>query len=124
MTQTGPTRQPARLQERIHPPAIDAGSRGIIRFFERDLDGNQRRRDDPGIPDAGRNGFVDIGAYEFQGTTCLADTNSDGLATPADFTRWIAEFNVGGSLADQNRDGEVTAADFTSWVLNYNRGCP
>ncbi|MEO1585529.1 MAG: choice-of-anchor Q domain-containing protein [Planctomycetota bacterium] len=108
------------LRLRPGSPAIDAGTNDFFTPGDTDLDGNPRLVDDPGIP-----GFtVDIGAYEFQGTTCLADTNGDGLATPADFTRWIAEFNTGGSLADQNRDGEVTAADFTSWVLNYNRGCP
>ncbi|MEO1584558.1 MAG: GC-type dockerin domain-anchored protein [Planctomycetota bacterium] len=112
------------LRLRPGSPAIDSGSRGIMRFFERDADGNPRLRDDPGVPDAGRNGLVDLGAYEFQGVTCLADVNGDGLVSPADFTAWVSSYNAGGSLADQNRDGRVSPQDFTAWVVNYNAGCP
>ncbi|MEO1535326.1 MAG: choice-of-anchor Q domain-containing protein, partial [Planctomycetota bacterium] len=110
---------------RLQPasPAIDAGSRGIMRFFETDLDGNDRLRDDPGIPDDGRNGRIDIGAYEFQGVTCLADVNGDGLANPADFNAWVIAYNANSPLADQNRDGLVNPGDFNAWVINLNAGC-
>ncbi|MEL6499470.1 MAG: GC-type dockerin domain-anchored protein [Planctomycetota bacterium] len=111
------------LRLRPGSPAIDADSRGIMRFFETDLDGNARLRDDPGIPDDGRNGKVDIGAYEFQGSTCLADVNQDGSITPNDFNAWILAFNANSPLADQNRDGEVRQNDFNAWILNFNAGC-
>jgi len=55
---------------------------------------------------------------------CLADTNGDGLLTPADFTAWIAAFNANLPACDQNGDGLCTPGDFTAWIANYNAGCP
>jgi len=55
---------------------------------------------------------------------CLADTNDDGMLSPADFTAWIAAFNATASECDQNADGLCTPADFTAWIANYNTGCP
>ena len=57
------------------------------------------------------------------GTPCLADTNHDGLVTPADFSSWIAAFNTQASECDQNGDGSCTPADFSAWVANFNAGC-
>jgi len=54
---------------------------------------------------------------------CLADTNHDGILTPADFTAWIAAFNSQSPECDQNGDGSCTPADFTAWIANYNDGC-
>ena len=56
-------------------------------------------------------------------TPCAADTNGDGMLTPADFTAWIAAFNAMASACDQNGDGSCTPADFTAWIANYNAGC-
>ena len=56
-------------------------------------------------------------------TTCRADTNGDGVLSPADFTAWIAAFNTMGPACDQNGDGQCTPADFTAWIANYNAGC-
>ncbi len=55
---------------------------------------------------------------------CLADTNGDGLLTPADFTAWIAAFNANSPACDQNGDGLCTPGDFAAWIANYNAGCP
>ena len=55
---------------------------------------------------------------------CLADTNNDGMLSPADFTAWIAAFNAAASECDQNADGLCSPADFTAWIANYNTGCP
>ncbi len=55
---------------------------------------------------------------------CVADTNGDGMLTPADFTAWVAAFNAGSAACDQNADSLCTPADFTAWVANYNAGCP
>ena len=55
---------------------------------------------------------------------CLADTNGDGMVSPADFSAWVAQFNSGGPLCDQNGDGMCSPADFSAWVANYNAGCP
>ncbi|MEL7484970.1 MAG: choice-of-anchor Q domain-containing protein [Planctomycetota bacterium] len=108
------------LRLRAGSPAIDAGTNDFFTPGDVDLDGNPRLADDPGIP--GMN--VDIGAYEFQGTTCLADVNQDGLANPADFNAWVIAFNAASPLADQNRDGVVNPGDFNAWVINLNAGCP
>ncbi len=54
---------------------------------------------------------------------CVADVNSDGVLTPADFTAWIAAFNAGATGCDQNGDGACSPADFTAWISNYNAGC-
>lgn len=54
---------------------------------------------------------------------CLADTNSDGMLSPADFSAWIAAFNAMAPQCDQNADGSCTPADFTAWIANYNAGC-
>jgi hypothetical protein len=56
-------------------------------------------------------------------TRCPADTNSDGLVTPADFNAWILAFNAQAPQCDQNADGLCTPADFNAWILNFNAGC-
>ena len=108
------------LRLRPGSPAIDAGTNDFYTPGDVDLDGNPRLADDPGIPGAN----VDIGAYEFQGTTCLPDVNQDGFVNPADFSAWIIAYNDTSPLADQNRDGEVLPDDFNAWILNYGLGCP
>ena len=54
---------------------------------------------------------------------CPADTNLDGMLTPADFTAWIAAFNAQAPQCDQNGDSLCTPADFTAWIAGYNAGC-
>ncbi len=58
------------------------------------------------------------------GSSCAADVNGDGSATPADFTAWLSAFNTMTPACDQNGDGLCTPSDFTAWVANYNLGCP
>ena len=55
--------------------------------------------------------------------TCIADTNGDGMLSPADFSAWVAAFNAMASACDQNGDGSCSPADFSAWVANYNAGC-
>lgn len=55
--------------------------------------------------------------------TCLADTNGDGMLSPADFSAWVSAFNAMAPKCDQNNDGACTPADFSAWVANYNTGC-
>lgn len=54
---------------------------------------------------------------------CPADTNGDGLVSPADFNAWILAFNGQLPACDQNGDGLCAPADFNAWILNYNAGC-
>ncbi len=55
---------------------------------------------------------------------CLADTNRDGVLSPADFNAFVSAYNTGSAAAEQNGDGVVTPADFNGWVLNFTAGCP
>lgn len=55
---------------------------------------------------------------------CPADTNNDGLVSPADFNAWIVAFNSQAPECDQNGDGQCTPSDFNAWILNFNAGCP
>lgn len=54
---------------------------------------------------------------------CRADTNGDGLVTPADFSAWIAAFNTQSPACDQNGDNTCSPADFSAWIANFNNGC-
>jgi predicted outer membrane repeat protein len=93
---------------------------------DQDAIGNPREaRDDAGTPNTGfgEMDYLDIGALEFQGTSCLADVNNDGELTATDFTAWIAAYNSGNPAADQNRDGIINQGDFTAWINNYTNGC-
>ena len=54
---------------------------------------------------------------------CPADTNLDGIVSPADFNAWIQAFNTQSPQCDQNGDGLCTPADFNAWISNYNAGC-
>jgi hypothetical protein len=58
-----------------------------------------------------------------QTSPCPADTNVDGMLSPADFSAWVSAFNNATTLCDQNNDGSCTPADFSAWVANYNAGC-
>jgi hypothetical protein len=66
------------------------------------------------------------GPYTFTtvGSSCLADTNNDGIVSPQDFSAWIAAFNTQAPACDQNNDGLCLSNDFASWIQNYNAGCP
>lgn len=65
-----------------------------------------------------------IAADERTGVSpCLADTNRDGVVTPADFSAWIIAYTMGSTAADQNRDGDITPSDFTAWINNFNTPC-
>ena len=59
----------------------------------------------------------------FRTDHCLADTNNDGMLSPADFSAWVAAFNAMAPACDQNDDGSCSPADFSAWVANYNAGC-
>jgi hypothetical protein len=53
---------------------------------------------------------------------CPADTNGDGIVSPADFNAWIQAFNAMSAACDQNGDGLCSPADFNAWIQNYNAG--
>ncbi|MCA9273041.1 MAG: hypothetical protein KDA31_08355 [Phycisphaerales bacterium] len=73
---------------------------------------------DAGMLEVGKVFVFDLGCLP-----CIADTNGDGMLSPADFSAWIAAFNTMASECDQNGDGICSPADFSAWVANYNAGC-
>ena len=77
-------------------------------------------------PDDDDNSLFSGSAYVFEmnvPATCPADTNGDGMLSPADFSAWVSAFNTGSPACDQNDDGMCSPADFSAWVANYNAGC-
>jgi len=74
-------------------------------------------------PASSPGGAVFIDSVTFDTIACLADTNADGVLSPADFSAWIAAFNAMAPACDQNADGSCTPADFSAWIANYNAGC-
>jgi hypothetical protein len=75
------------------------------------------------ICDSNGDGLPDGGCIA-PNEPCVADTNGDGLLSPADFNAWILAFNNQTPPCDQNGDQACTPADFNGWILNYNNGCP
>ena len=67
---------------------------------------------------------VYVGEQTLPGNDCLADTNGDGLVSPADFSAWVSAFNAMALECDQNGDSVCSPADFSAWVANFNTGCP
>ena len=106
--------------------AIDNGSTLVFVSNQRISLSGPRILDDAGMPNRGFgiNRVIDLGAYEFQGTTCSPDVNNDGSVDQRDFTAWIAAYNEMSRRADQNFDGSVTPTDYAAWVAAYFVGCP
>ncbi len=77
-------------------------------------------------PDDDDNSLFSGSAYVFEVSVpanCPADTNGDGMLSPADFSAWVSAFNANAPACDQNDDGMCSPADFSAWVANYNAGC-
>ncbi len=69
------------------------------------------------------NQFVTVGdTADCPASRLCADQNGDGMVTPADFSAWIANYNLGSLIADVNQDGFVTPADFSAWIAAFNMG--
>lgn len=120
--------------------AIDAGNGGLIpndfgdtdgdgNFFEQvqvDLDRISRTLDDAGMANTGTAPFVDIGAYETPGFSCLGDYTGDGLVNTIDLTRFLGNF---GQLSDPcgsidlNGDGVVNTVDLVIFLGKFGNNC-
>jgi hypothetical protein len=118
-------------------PCIDAGDNTAVPLDEYDLDsdgiseeplpfdldGNPRFHDDPGTADTGMGNppNVDMGAYEFQGVTCLADTNDNGTVDADDLLNVILDWGTDGSAhgGDVDGGGLVDADDLVMLILAW-----
>jgi hypothetical protein len=108
-------------------PCIDAGDNLAVPADSKlDLAGEPRFQDDPctfdtGNPD-GINPIVDMGAYEFQTTSCDADGN--GVVNAADLAQVLATWGAcnpdNPCTTDFNGDGVVDEADLAQLLANWN----
>ncbi|MCC6661135.1 MAG: right-handed parallel beta-helix repeat-containing protein [Phycisphaerales bacterium] len=108
-------------------PCIDAGRNSALPTGTlKDVLGNQRRVDDPGVPNSGSGPgpIVDMGAVEVQVPSCYADCNTDGVLNLADFGCFQARFAFGILDADCNHDGLLNLADFGCFQTKFALGCP
>lgn len=79
--------------------------------------------DPQGVIEAGLDAIVVSQRSCEDDVVCVADTNGDGVLSPADFNAWILAFNNQSPQCDQNNDGVCSPADFNAWILNFNTGC-
>ncbi|MFG0305958.1 MAG: GC-type dockerin domain-anchored protein [Phycisphaerales bacterium JB040] len=107
-------------------PCIDSGSNALA-LSSFDLDGATRYHDDTGTPDTGEGTapVVDMGAYEFQGTTfvCPADVNYDGVVDNGDIGAFIGLFLTQDPAADFTGDGIVDNGDIGAFISAFLAGC-
>jgi hypothetical protein len=110
-------------------PCIDAADNTAVPMdITTDLDGNPRFVDDPDTPETGNPGapgpIVDMGAYEFQGTSCPWDLNGDGEVNVLDLIELVMSFGPCENCpADFNDDGIVNVLDLITLIMNFGP-CP
>ncbi len=98
-------------------PGVDLPEGGAFRVRFEATDANTENIVEAGI-DA-----VMLSMIECAGCDNPADTNGDGVVTPADYNAWILAYNNAAPECDQNGDGLCTPADYNAWILNFNDGC-
>jgi hypothetical protein len=94
-------------------PCIDAGDNSALALHATDIDGDDRRIDDPAVADTG-NGtppIVDMGAYEFSlGGGGTSDTDDDGLPDEWELQFFSDLDEVGSS--DSDGDGLINYYEY------------
>lgn len=112
--------------------AIDAGDSDRAPG-ETDLAGAPRVADDTGTPDTGVGPapIVDMGAYEFQGTTPPAECNDADLAAPygeldfSDVIAFLSAFSTSDPAADLAApQGQWDFSDVLAFLTAFAAGCP
>lgn len=58
------------------------------------------------------------------GTTCLADLNSDGVLNFFDISAFLSLFSAGDLAADFNSDGVINFFDVSAFLGLFSQGCP
>ncbi len=105
-------------------PVIDRGNNSLNpEGSATDLHGLPRFQDDPWTVDLGKGvaPVIDMGAYEFSGTSCPADWNADVVLNSQDFFDFLADFFE--PDADFNADGLTNSQDFFDFMSAFFNGC-
>jgi hypothetical protein len=111
--------------------AIDAGLAESPWYHESslpwqvDLADAPRFHDDPAMPNigAGWRTDVDIGAYEFQGTSCRADHDGDTAISVPDIFSYLSDWFAQRLESDFDRDRSVEVDDLFHWLAAWFAGC-
>lgn len=106
-------------------PAIDSAN-SPYETFGLDAAGNPRLADDPGTPDRFQSSAVslmDLGAFEFRGTSCRADWDISGQVRPEDVPAFIDSWLVRDPRADFNRLDGPSLQDLFDFLTAYFTGC-
>lgn len=122
-------------------PCIDAASGGFLGGdFATDLASKPREVDDPAKADTGvafqQRGVPDMGAFEFQRSSCVADVASGGGGTPdgavtiEDLLQYLVWFESGDVSADLDNgtasgvpDEGVEISDLLYFLGRFEGGC-
>lgn len=104
-------------------PAIDFNG---VPLEGSDLAGAPRVHDDPGTPNFGPDGSsaLDLGPYEFQGTSCRADYDASGVVSVGDVFAYLHDWFIVSPDADFNRSGQTDLGDLFDFLAAYFAGCP
>jgi len=116
---------------------VDAGNNSSVPAGTLvDLAGSPRFVDDPCVDDTGLGvaPIVDMGAYEFQGKSCVpcpADFNGDGTVNSTDVSdfinQWFQDQVEGTLVTDWDHNGVVNSTDVSgfinSWFEDTAAGC-
>lgn len=91
-----------------------------------DIAGQPRLHDDIDIdgPNGQAGPQVDIGAFEFQGRSCPADLDSNGILDLADINAFIAAFLGQDAASDLDGNGLWDLRDINIFVTSFTGGCP
>ncbi len=111
--------------------SIDAGSNAVVPAgILIDIAGDPRFHDDPWTADTGASdparpalARVDMGAHEFQGSSCAADFNDDAALNSQDFFDFLGAFFENDTSADFNADTFINSQDFFDFVGAFFAGC-
>ena len=111
--------------------AIDAGLAAAPWYLEHDLawsfdvSGAPRFHNDPAMPDIGIGWRtdIDIGAYEFQGTSCRADHDGDTAISVPDIFSYLSDWFAQRLESDFDRDRSVEVDDLFQWLAAWFAGC-
>jgi hypothetical protein len=116
-------------------PCIDAGDNSAYSLPATDFEGDDRRIDDPTVPDTGYGTppIVDMGADEFvpSALACEGNFDDDGDVDGSDLAVFAADFgrtdcdSSDPCEGDFNNDNDVDGSDLATFAADFGRtDCP